>query len=65
MADSGFTQGIEQKFHANLAVSSAPVNRNRVPSNGVFPNFYFEFQMPINNIVVGLEKIHNFGNWRF
>jgi hypothetical protein len=36
-----------------------------VHTNGFFPNFFFEFQMPINNKVAGLEKIHNFGKWRF
>jgi hypothetical protein len=31
----------------------------------IFTNIYFEFQMPINNKVVCLEKMHNFGIWRF
>jgi hypothetical protein len=26
---------------------------------------YFEFQMPLNRKVVGLEEMHNFGIWRF
>jgi hypothetical protein len=31
----------------------------------IFTKIYFEFQMLINSKVVCLEKMHNFGIWRF
>jgi hypothetical protein len=64
-ADRCFTQRIEQKLHANLAVFSVPVNRNRAHSNAFFTMNYFESQMPLNCKVVGLEEMHKFGIWRF
>jgi hypothetical protein len=53
-------QAIEQERHANLANSSAPVNRNKTPSKAFFTKNFSEFQMPINNKVVCLEILHVF-----
>jgi hypothetical protein len=64
-ADRCFTQRIWQNLHANLALFSVPMNRDSAPSKAFFTKIYFEFQMPINSKVVWLEKIHNFGIWRF
>jgi hypothetical protein len=64
-ADRCFTQRIWQNLHANLALFSVPMNRDSARSKAFFTKIYFEFQMPINSKVVWLEKIHNFGIWRF
>jgi hypothetical protein len=64
-ANRCFAQRIWQILHANVALFSAPMNRNRARSKAFFTKIYFEFQMPINNKVVCLEKMHNFGIWRF
>jgi hypothetical protein len=55
-ADRCFTQRIWQNLHANVALFSTPMNRNRARSKAYFTKIYFEFQMPINSKVVCLEK---------
>jgi hypothetical protein len=55
-ADRCFTQRIWQNLHANVALFSTPMNRNRARSKAYFTKIYFEFQMPINSKVVFLEK---------
>jgi hypothetical protein len=64
-ADRCFIQRIGQNLHANLALFSAPMNRDGARSNAFFTKIYFELQIPINSKVVCLEKMHNFGIWRF
>jgi hypothetical protein len=53
-------QAIEQEHNANLADSSALVNRNMTPSKAFFTKNFSEFQMPINSKVVCLEILHIF-----
>jgi hypothetical protein len=64
-ADRCFTQRIWQNLHVSSALFSAPMNRDSARSKAFFTKIYFEFQMPINSKVVCLEKMHNFGIWKF